>query len=480
MKIYHPKSFFILLLVGFALVALPLLLALMSAEYFMEKLAEQSTRMVYRTTGCAKNSQILMELLRAQERKVLILDTLEDPEMFKDVEKLHQQIQETLALLQPVMSDKEQQERTSRLQLLENRFFFALQEHLTDSKARREIIQDYKELNSLAGEINRVSSKLMISEVENLQLAVNHAQKTIFWQTTCLVLFSISFITVSALVIIRPIRQIDQSIVRLGKGDFTTPVEISGPKDLEFIGKKLDWLRSRLAELEQDKIKFVAHVSHELKTPLSALREGAGLLEEEVVGPLNEQQREVIDIVSKNSIKLQKLIENILSYNMAQARRAPLRKTGFNLAGLLAEVVDSHKPLVLKKEIQLDWPDEVINLSADRQQVRTIIDNLLSNSLKYTPQKGRIEIRAKRQKDNIIIEIIDSGPGIAARDEDKIFSPFYQGKSPDSAPVKGSGLGLAIVREYVANHGGVIELVADNQKGAHFKITFPVSSGKPS
>jgi two-component system sensor histidine kinase GlrK len=473
MKIYHPKSFFIMLLSGFVLVAFPLLLALLSAEYFMGKLAEQSTRTVYRTTGSAKNSQILLELLRAQERKVLILDTLEAPEMLKDVEKLHLQIQETLDVLDPIMVDNNQIERTRQLRLLENQLFFALQANLSDSKERRKIIKEYKELNDIANEINEVSHKFMISETENLQKAVSRARKTILWQASILVFFSFSLITVFALLIVRPIRQIDQSIVRLGKGDFTTIIKISGPKDLEFIGEKLDWLRSRLAELEHDKIKFVAHVSHELKTPLSALREGAGLLEEEIVGPLNDQQKEVIDIVNKNSIKLQKLIENILSYNMAQARQAPLRKTKFNLADLLKEVVEGHKPLVLKKEIHLDWANELISLTADRQQIRTIVDNLLSNSLKYTPRHGSIEIKTKKQKQDVIIEIVDSGSGIAAWDADKIFSPFYQGKSPDSAPVKGSGLGLAIVKEYVVNHGGTVELVADKKKGAHFIIILP-------
>ncbi len=473
MKIYHPRSFFILLLSAFCLIIFPLLVALWSAEYFMGKLAEQSTQALYRTTGSAKNSQILLELLVAQERKVLILDTLEASEMFNDVEKIHLNIQETMTALDSVMVNNDQKERIRRLRLLENNFFSALEEHLHERKKRRKIIRSYKELNKLANEINEVSHKFIVNEAENLQKAVSHARKTILWQTSCLVLFTFSLITVFALVIIRPIRQIDQGIVRLGKGDFTTSIEISGPKDLEFIGKKLDWLRSRLAALEHDKTKFVAHVSHELKTPLSALREGAGLLEEEIVGPLNDQQKEVVDIISKNSIKLQKLIENILSYNMAQARQAPLSKTKFNLAYLIKEVAESHKPMALKKEIHLDWSDELINLTADRQQIRTVIDNLLSNSLKYTHRKGRIKIKTKKQKQNVIIEIIDSGSGIAGQDVDKIFSPFFQGKSPDSAPVKGSGLGLAIVKEYVANHGGTVELVDGEEKGAHFIIVLP-------
>ncbi|MEA3547356.1 MAG: HAMP domain-containing sensor histidine kinase [Thermodesulfobacteriota bacterium] len=473
MKIYHPKSFRFLLLSAFALVALPLLIGLVSAEYFMGQLASKSAATVYRTTTGVSNSRILLEQLRAQERKALMFDVLEDAALFSEVEDLHGKIQSSLLELIPIFPDGSQRARLFLLRDQENTLFFALSEHREDEELRKEVLGGYMELNKLANEVSIESSKLMLHETEKFSEAVHRAQKTLFWQASCLIFFSIVLVTLFALIIIRPIRQIDQSIMRLGKGDFTTPVRVSGPKDLEFIGEKLNWLRGRLAELDQEKIKFVAHISHDLKTPLSALREGADLLGEEVVGGLNEQQKEVVGIVVNNSVKLQKLIENILDFNMAQARKAPLRQRDFDITALISEVAEAQKPLLLKKEISLHSPSEPMQLFADRRQIGTVIENLLSNSIKHTPIQGEIHIQTNKTSRSIVIEMIDSGPGISEDEMDKVFSPFFQGRSPAYSPIKGSGLGLAIVQEYIANHKGTIEVLTGKKKGAHFVITLP-------
>lgn len=473
MKIYRPKSLLSLVLCSFALVVLPLLIALASAEYFMEQLADQSAQAVYRATTGSKNSRILLEQIRSQERKALLFDALGDSGLFRELEELHNQIQTTIKEQISLLADPAQKERLHLLQVQENHLFTTFQANPENDKLRQEALKKYKILNQLANAINGESGKLMIQETENLHAAVNEAQKNLLWQASFLIFFSISLITLFALLIIRPIRQIDQSILRLGEGDFVTPVHVSGPRDLEFIGKQLNWLKDRLAELDQEKIKFVAHVSHELKTPLAALREGAGLLEEEVVGPLTEEQKEVIQIISNNSIKLQKLIENILNYNVARARKSTIRPHNFNLTTLIKKVTDEHKPMILKNSIRLECPSEPLHIVADQDQIQTVIDNLLSNSLKYTPIEGNICITTKKQKHHVMIEIIDSGPGIKAEERNKIFSAFYQGQAPNYSSIKGSGLGLAIVKEYVYDHQGTIEVIADSRDGAHFRIILP-------
>src|SRR5204863_9669390 len=101
-----------------------------------------------------------------------------------------------------------------------------------------------------------------------------------------------------------------------------TAIQVTVSHDLEYLGQRVNWLRGRLGELEDEKRKFLEHVSHELKTPLTALREGTALLEEEVVGQLNEAQREIVDILQENGTQLQKLIEDLLNFHLAQARHA--------------------------------------------------------------------------------------------------------------------------------------------------------------
>src|SRR4030095_13213861 len=144
------------------------------------------------------------------------------------------------------------------------------------------------------------------------------------WQAVALSLGAVVFSAIFVGLISRPIRQIDYAIQRLGAGEVGTSIQISGPHDLQYLGQRLNWLRGRLRQLEDEKRKFLQHVSHELKTPLTALREGTALLEEGVVGELNEAQSEIVDILQQNGMQLQKLIEDLLNFHLAEARHAAL------------------------------------------------------------------------------------------------------------------------------------------------------------
>src|SRR5881397_2674423 len=115
----------------------------------------------------------------------------------------------------------------------------------------------------------------------------------------------------------RPIAALDASIRQLGGADFSREITVRGPEDLQSLGERLDWLRRRLTELEAQKNRFLRHISHELKTPLTALREGAELLHDEIGGPLAAQQKRVVAIMRENSLKLQRMIEDLLDYQRA-------------------------------------------------------------------------------------------------------------------------------------------------------------------
>ena len=121
------------------------------------------------------------------------------------------------------------------------------------------------------------------------------------------------------MLIARPIRQLDQAIRQMGTADFTHAIEVNGPQDLRYLGQRLEWLRARLHELEEQQNRFLRHVSHELKTPLTAVREGAELLRDGVGGKLSPEQREIVRIVRENTLSLQKLIEDLLTYHQTRA-----------------------------------------------------------------------------------------------------------------------------------------------------------------
>src|SRR5919204_296426 len=298
------------------------------------------------------------------------------------------------------------------------------------------------------------------------------------FQVLALILGAMVFSAIFVGLIARPIHQIDSAIQRLGAGEFATAIQITGPHDLEYLGQRLNWLRGRLRELEDEKRKFLQHVSHELKTPLTALREGTALLEEGVVGELNEAQHEIVEILEQNGTQLQKLIEDLLNFHLAEARLAALDLQPLQLDRMLEDVLNDHKLAMRAKDIEVQLLAAPVVVRGDREKLRTAIDNLVSNAVKYSPRGGTIRAALTHEAGDVIVDISDTGPGIADEDKPRVFEAFYQGAAAYEGHVKGSGLGLAIAREYVAAHHGQLEIVDDVSQGAHFRLTLPTSNNK--
>jgi two-component system sensor histidine kinase GlrK len=272
--------------------------------------------------------------------------------------------------------------------------------------------------------------------------------------------------------LVRPVRHLEQAIIRLGASRFDEAVKVGGPADLRQLGKRLDWLRQRLAELESDRERALRHVSHELKTPLTALKEGISLLREEVPGPLASGQREVVEILQHNVRGLQEQIESLLTLNAAafEARRlqiAPVRPRK-----LLASVAQRRELHSQSRQLNIvvEAPDEQAMLDAEKMTV--VLDNLLSNAIDFSPEGGEVRLVASRSEGLWRFECIDQGPGIADEDRQRIFDPFVQGQREAPAPRQGSGVGLSIVRELVRAMGGAVYLLPQ-AAGAHFCVEIP-------
>src|SRR5437764_372318 len=194
--------------------------------------------------------------------------------------------------------------------------------------------------------------------------------------------------------IARPIVAIDNAIRQLGGADFSRPIAVRGPEDLRYLGRRLDWLRRRLEEFETQKNRFLRHISHELKTPLTALREGAELLHDKVAGPLAPMQTQVVSIMRDNSVKLQRLIEELLDFQRALHAAASLEVRLVELDELVHDAARPHELAAQAKGLRLTIEAQKATLEADPQKLRSIVDNLISNAVKFTPPGGAISVRA--------------------------------------------------------------------------------------
>lgn len=269
----------------------------------------------------------------------------------------------------------------------------------------------------------------------------------------------------------KPLKRLQQAIVGLGENQLDQAIDIQGPSDVRELGRQLDWLRLRLTELEADKARFLRHISHELKTPLAALREGTALLEEGVVGELNPQQTEVVGILRAHTGVLQMQIEDLLRFNAAAFEASQLRPEKTELSVLIKRLVQEQQLQWMSRQLTMNVTGEAL-VDIDPEKFAVAIGNLLSNAIRFSPQGGAINITLSRLSDSVAIDIIDQGPGISEADKPRIFEPFFRGERQPKDGLRGSGIGLSIVQEYVQAHGATIELIP-SISGTHFRIELP-------
>jgi two-component system sensor histidine kinase GlrK len=239
------------------------------------------------------------------------------------------------------------------------------------------------------------------------------------------------------------------------------------------LGGRLEWLRQRLIDLEQQKRLFLRHVSHELKTPLTALREGSELLAEETTGPLSAGQRDIVGILQQKSVHLQRLIEDLLKYQRTEESVGRLELSAVRLDRVVVQVLGDHRLAAQARGIRAELQLDHVVLRGDQDKLHAVVANLVSNAIKYSPDGGMISLALRREGEQVVFDVEDAGPGIPPGDRDRVFDWFYQGEGAPHGRVQGSGLGLAIAKEFVVAHGGRIEVVDESAGGAHFRVTLP-------
>jgi len=270
----------------------------------------------------------------------------------------------------------------------------------------------------------------------------------------------------------RPLKRLERAISGLGENRMDHPVDIRGPSDLRSLGRRLEWLRLRLKELDEDKARFLRYTSHELKTPLAALREGVALLEDGVAGPLSADQREIARILGQNTATLQGQIEALLRFNAAAFEARRLNRSETDLRTLVQQLVDEQRLQWQARHLSIELKGDVPKLAVDADKLSAALANLLSNSIRFSPAGGTLTITLSRHTGKVRIDLRDQGPGVAPADRERIFEPFFRGEVQPEGAVRGTGIGLSIVREYVQAHGGRVDLLSDGP-GAHFRIELP-------
>jgi len=463
-----------LILVGFGLVALPLLLAILWALFSLDRLAAQSERLVESGVAVAEQNRLLFEQLAVLDRSVRQHLALQNDDTRELLKRDLSDFETRLDRMQATAIDAGALENSDTIRRNARALVNSLLAPVPGSSAPSEALAQVFALRQQVTSFTDILSNRNKAEISQLQSNIRRAQQISAWQTAALVPGTIVLVLFFTLLVARPIRQIDRAIDQLGKSGFSKPIRVKGPTDLEKLGRQLDWLRLRLLELAQEKNRFLRHMSHELKTPLANIREGTELLLDGTVGELAKPQREVTDILRLNGLKLQQLIENLLSFSAWQTKNEVLTRSQFPVRALVVSVAKAQRLALKAAQIQLRLEVDDIVLDADRDKLRTVLDNLLSNAIKFTPRDGTITIRGRRSDTAFVLDFADTGAGIPEHESPRIFDAFFQGRQKQGGQVAGTGIGLSVVLECVQAHDGTVELVnTDEFPGAHFRIRIP-------
>ena len=490
MKFGRPRTLLGLTLVSLALVTLPLLVAIANAALQLDRLARESESVADESGTSSSESQRVSSAVNNLERYARQYNLL-----WRD-ESMSQQAQDTLQFYEDEIAALEQSiaklaalqqspEVEAQLNLLprlaRSLHSALLANELTEDETSQIIDFNFERMRTASTEIRdgmRISRNM---QLEALQESTREAQQALLWQSALLVPGTIVLILFFLVLVGRPMRQVDRAIRELGSGDFSHPISVHGPRDIETLGRQLEWLRHRLKESTEEKNKFLRHMSHELKTPLANIREGTELLLDGAVGSLDTQQHEVTSILRDNGIKLQQLIENLLNFSAWQTKTASVEISDFDLKPLVFSVLSQHRLLISNQKIKLQLNVGALRVRADEGKLRLVLENLISNAIKFLPNGGTIYVGAEIRETELVLEVADTGPGVAPEDRDRIFEAFYQGRRLQGGPVGGTGIGLSVVAECIQAHGGSVELIDSHWPGAHFRVRLPMrrSSDRP-
>jgi len=470
----RPRSLSGLILLGFAIVALPLLLGTISAAIEMRNLASASERLVVNGVAATQYTQALVRQVSSLERTVRIYQIIPRPTLLETFRQNRLLLVQTLDSFAQLPGDPARGEVIEQMRAS----IESITAGVTSNTPSRTTaaLREFSQLSKDAGQLSNLAGAQTDRELKQLQTETEQARRRLFWQAAALVPVTLGLIVFFAVFLARPIRQIDAAIGNIGHGELSQPVAVQGPSDLEALGRQLEWLRRRLGEISEERNRFLRHMSHELKTPLANIREGTELLIEGAVGSLNPEQREVTGILRDNSLRLQRLIENLLSFSEWQAKRSGLELTEIRLQSLVKAAIETYQLPINAHRLRLDLQVDDIALQGDRAKLKLILDNLISNAVKFTPDGGTITVRARTDADGAqaVLDVADTGPGIPATERDRIFDAFYQGATPQGGLVRGTGIGLSVVQEFVHAHGGTVEIVEGEFTGAHLRVRLPL------
>ncbi|SFC38565.1 two-component system, NtrC family, sensor histidine kinase GlrK [Marinospirillum celere] len=462
-KIRLPNlSLLQLVLLGFMLVILPLGLLVYQASDTYRELSAQAGLSAREAVAFTRRAQTLSNLALDMERTTRQYQVMQTPAL---LELLNNQQQSFARLLQqefilfPPLSAKE-----------EMKALLMWMDTLPTQQS-----EPFEQLAALTSQLEVQTREAVDQHLGEFEQKVEILQKQLVGQLLLLTSLSLALILFFTWRLLRPIGYLERRIASLAS--LRPPSHFkklrSGPSELIKLDQRLNWLEQQLHEIENQKQQFLRHISHELKTPLASIREAADLLHEQLLGDLNEDQQEVTELLEQNSRALQKLIEQLLSYNQLKQNK-PVRFEKVALDPLLDEVLSSYQLQLQQRQQPIQRINTQLELETEPDLTRKVIDNLISNAIHYGDPQVAITIRAGCEHQQQWIEVENAGQKIPEQERQHLFEAFFQGSSRRRGSIKGSGIGLSIAADCMKSLNGKLELKYSKDGVNCFRLSWPL------
>lgn len=273
----------------------------------------------------------------------------------------------------------------------------------------------------------------------------------------------------------QPILALATAASKIEQGDLNTQVKYSGQDEFGILSSTFNNMIDSIRKADQAKSEFISLASHQLRTPLSAIKWTTELLTDISSGQLNQKQINYIHSIQESTRRMTALINSLFDVSRIEGNLIKLKPQDINLRLLIEDVIKDLQPRLAEKKLNLEThlPD-LPKTKLDIELISVVYRNLLSNAIKYTPPGGKISLTVSKEIDHILTKISDTGVGISEKDHSKIFKKFFRAKNAVALDPEGSGLGLYLVRTIINSAGGRIWFESKENQGTTFLFTLPL------
>jgi len=451
----------------------------------LQWLTSLSTDILATDTACIEEEKRLLRLFVAQMRSAEKYFLLRDRAFYEHFIQGNRHFETTLERLATLLDTSQERVRLEQIRNLHARYGSGLIAALARPGSWN---RDKAEISDgIMGEINALigfREETIARKTTLVRDRATVAARMVGWLTLGGLSVAVCLTYLHARGVSRPLKKLTQELRRVGWGEFRRSLDLRGPKEVRALAQTFNWMAESLAELDQMKTDFIAHVSHDLRTPLTGIREGTALLLEDTPEPVTPAQREILEIVRSHSERLCHSISAMLDLSKMEAGMMEYLRAPCDLVALIGQSIEMVHLMAQKKRLRLEVTQTSVLplLAIDAERIQQVLTNLLSNAVKFTPTGGIIGIAATAQEHQesrrtcVEVRVTDTGVGIPAEEVERVFDRFYQSASHRGQNQQGTGLGLAIARHIVEAHGGKIWVESRGGEGTTFVFTLPVES----